>query len=292
MSGLEILDAGALVTVQDRGRVGAAHLGVPRAGAADLAAHDAANALVGNDPSAATLEATMLGVRVRARGATVLAVTGARCEVFVGGVRAPWGAPFRVGRGQVVEVGAAVAGARAYVAVRGGIDVAPVLGSRSADTLSGLGPAPVRAGDVLPVGEAPPRDDELFRATRGAAAAAPSLEQERGAAALSVVPGPRWEWLGARGWATLLAREWTVSVDSNRVGVRLAGESLARARAGEIPSEGMVRGAVQLPPSGLPVIFLADHPTTGGYPVVAIVREGSHSRLAQARPGDTLRLVG
>lgn len=290
-AGVEILDAGVLTTVQDRGRIGSAHLGVPRSGAADLDAHDRANALVGNPTAAATLEATLLGLRVRARGAAVLAVTGARCEVFVGGVRAPWGAPFRVARGQVVELGAAVRGARSYLAIRGGVAVAPVLGSRSTDTLSGLGPAPLRAGDLLPVGAHGPVDDALF-AGRGGPGLPPTGADVGEAVELALSRGPRWDWLGAAGWDALLTREWTVSVDSNRVGVRLEGEPVSRARAGELPSEGMIRGAVQLPPSGLPVLFLADHPTTGGYPVVALVQGESRSRLAQLRPGDAVRLAG
>lgn len=289
MSAVEILEARALVTVQDRGRIGSAHLGVPRSGAADLVAHDRANALVGNTAPAATLEATMLGLRVRARSAAVLAVTGARCDVFVGGVRAPWGAPFRVTGGQVVELGPALHGARSYLAVRGGVGVAPVLGSRSTDTLSGLGPAPLRAGDVIPVDGAESADDALFAQPREARRL-PDADAAV-AAELVVARGPRWEWLGASGWRDLLGRTWTVTADSNRVGVRLGGEPVPRARGGEVPSEGMIRGSVQLPPSGLPVILLADHPTTGGYPVVAVVASRSHSALAQAWPGSALRLV-
>lgn len=283
---LEVVRAGALTTIQDLGRAGHAHLGVPRSGAADAGAHRRANAAVGNPPEAATLETTLLGCTVRARDEVALAVEGARCDVFVGGVRAPWGAPFRVRRGQVVEVGPAHAGLRSYVAVSGGIDVPPVLGSRATDTLSGMGPAPVQDGDLLPVGASAERPSPARLSVRGLAHG----PEPASAGVVEVVAGPRQEWLSLEGWEALALASWRVGAQSNRVGVRLEGEPLARARDDEIPSEGIVTGAVQLPPSGLPVIFLPDHPTTGGYPVIAVATEAGIAAVAQARPGDTLRL--
>lgn len=288
MTALEVVRTGPLLTVQDLGRSGHAHLGVPRSGAADLPSHERANAAVGNPAEAATLEATLGGCVLRATGEAVVAVTGARCRVFVGGVAAPWGRPFRVAAGRQVEVGAPSAGVRSYVAVRGGICVPAVLGSRSTDTLGGVGPAPLRVGDVLPVGASSPAGDELF----AAAPATPAAGDDHGAALeLPLRRGPREDWLDEHGWRALERTRWTVSVRSDRIGVRLEGPGLPRARSGEIPSEGMVRGAVQLPPSGLPVILLADHPTTGGYPVVGVVAAAGVWALAQARPGVEIRFT-
>lgn len=282
---ITVLRAGVLTTVQDLGRAGWAHLGVPRSGAADQGAHVEANRLVGNPASAATLETTALGCRFRVHVRTVIAVTGARCDVFVGGVRAPWAAPVRLAAGQTVEVGPAVEGLRSSVAFRGGVDVPPVLGSRSTDLLSGLGPAPLRDGDVLGLGPEP--DGQVA----WGAVRAPRMVAREGEAELTVDPGPRASWLEAAHWEQLASLTWTVGTDSNRVGLRLEGEPLTRAREGELPSEGMVLGAVQLPPSGLPVVFLADHPTTGGYPVIGVVDAAGVATAAQARPGDRVRLI-
>jgi len=277
---ITVVRAGPLTTVQDMGRPGLAHLGVPRSGAADRGSHRRANALVGNPEEAATLETTLLGCALRAEASLVVAVAGARCEVFVGGVPAPWGAPFRVGPGQTVDVGPAHAGLRSYVAVRGGIDVAPVLASRSTDRLSGLGPEPLADGHRLPTGAAPEAPDHLFGRPEAAPAHATELE---------LMPGPRHDWLAS--WAALTGQEWRVGSGSDRVGVRLEGSPLARSRDGEIASEGIALGAVQLPPSGHPVLFLADHPTTGGYPVIGVLTPEAVDAAAQARPGASVTLV-
>jgi biotin-dependent carboxylase-like uncharacterized protein len=170
-------------------------------------------------------------------------------------------------------------GLRTYLAVRGGVDVPPVLGSRSTDTLSGLGPAPLAPGDRLPVGDL--RGAEPF--VDVAPVRAPSSEP-----VLRVLPGPRRDWLDPAAWTELTTRPWTVTANSNRVGLRLDGPRLARARDGELPSEGLVPGALQVPPDGAPVLFLADHPVTGGYPVLAVVVTADLPAAAQLRPGDTL----
>ncbi|NGO73998.1 biotin-dependent carboxyltransferase family protein, partial [Streptomyces boncukensis] len=155
---LTVVRAGALTTVQDLGRAGYAHLGVPRSGALDEAAHRLANRLLGNPDSAATLETTVTGCAVRAEGDVTAVVTGAPCPVTVGGRPAPWGLPVRVPAGAVLEAGAAEYGVRGYVGFAGGLAAEPVLGSRATDLLSGLGPAPLRDGDTLPLGDpAPPR---------------------------------------------------------------------------------------------------------------------------------------
>ncbi|MET9606860.1 biotin-dependent carboxyltransferase family protein [Streptomyces sp. NPDC006512] len=286
MSGLLVLRPGALTTVQDLGRPGYAHLGVPRSGALDSGARALANRLLGNPPGAAVLETTLDGVALRALTPVTVAVTGAPCAVRISGRPAAWGAPLRLRAGAELDVGRAEPGLRCYVAVRGGFAVPPVLGSRSTDLLSGLGPPVLTAGTVLPVG-------------------APGPDPVRGADALRV-PGPpaelvlplRWgpraDWFTAASLAALLASAYRVSAASNRIGLRTeAGPPLARGRAGELPSEGMVLGAVQVPPDGLPVVFLADHPVTGGYPVVGVVPQGPPlDAAAQARPGTRVRFVG
>lgn len=284
MTGIEVVRAGALTTVQDRGRPGHAHVGVPRSGALDMPAHDLANALVGNEPDAATLEATATGCALRALRPLVVAVTGAPSPVFVGGIAAPHGSPIRLGTGQVFDVREPASGLRAYVSVRGGIDVPPVLGSRSTDQLSGLGPAPLRNGDVLAVGSEPGTPQPVFAARRPPAQIPVALT-------VPVIPGPRTQWFALDALATLSDAPYVVTHRSNRVGLRLHGEPLSRSREDELASEGMIMGAIQIPADGQPVIFLADHPTTGGYPVVAVVHPGHLAALAQAAPGTTVRFA-
>ncbi|AYG84131.1 KipI antagonist [Streptomyces hundungensis] len=279
---LSVVRAGALTCVQDEGRFGYAHLGVPRSGALDLPASRLANRLVGNAPGAAVLETTLNGCAVRPRCAVTVAVTGAPCPVAVEGRAVAWGAPVRVPSGAVVEVGAATRGVRSYLAFSGGITVEAVLGSRSTDLLSGLGPPPLRDGAVLPLG----------RPERGCphvdVAPAPGVADEL---VLRVRPGPRADWFTADAPRVLATGRYRVSSASNRIGLRTEGPALRRAVEGELPSEGMVLGAVQVPPDGLPVVFLADHPTTGGYPVIGVVPEPDLAAAAQAGPGTPLRFV-
>ncbi|MGA5040462.1 biotin-dependent carboxyltransferase family protein [Streptomyces capoamus] len=279
---LVVVRAGALTTVQDRGRPGYAHVGVPRSGALDAPAAALVNRLVGNPPDAAVLETTLNGCAVRARATVTVAVGGAPCPVAVGGRPAAWGAPLVVPAGEVLEVGAATAGVRGYVAVDGGIAVEPVLGSRATDLLSGLGPAPLADGMVLPLG------DPAGPPARADAAPQPGAPAEL---VLRVTVGPREDWFTARAVRDLAAGAYRVSAASNRIGLRTEGPALERARTGELPSEGMVLGAVQVPPDGHPVVFLADHPTTGGYPVIAVVRAADLPAAAQAPPGTPLRFV-
>ncbi|MER5778750.1 biotin-dependent carboxyltransferase family protein [Streptomyces sp. NPDC002039] len=285
MSGLLVVRAGALTTVQDLGRPGYAHLGVPRSGALDVGAHTLANRLLGNAPDAATLETTLDGVALRASGPVTVAVTGAPCAVRVSGRAAAWGAPVPLRAGAVLEVGAAESGLRGYVAVRGGFAVPPVLGSRATDLLSGLGPPVLSAGVLLPVG--PPGRDPV-RGVDALGVPGPPTEL-----VLPLGPGPRADWFEPDSVARLLRAPYRVSARSNRIGLRTeGGPALVRRRIGELPSEGMVLGAVQVPPDGLPVVFLADHPVTGGYPVVGVVPAGpALDAAAQARPGVTIRFV-
>jgi biotin-dependent carboxylase-like uncharacterized protein len=278
---IDVLRAGPLTTVQDLGRPGWAHLGVPRSGALDPPALRLANRIVGNPDGAAGLEVTLTGCRLRPHEAATVAVTGARARVHVAGEEVPFAAPVRVPAGTTMDVGRTLAGVRTYIAVAGGIDVPAVLGSRSTDTLSGIGPPRISDGACLPIGRA-----------CGSRSSERSQPVEPAEVVLRVRVGPRADWFTAEAVDTLLLSSYEVSPMSNRVGARLAGPGLRRARAGELPSEGVVLGAVQVPASGEPLVFLADHPTTGGYPVIAVVDEADLPALAQARPGTTVRFHG
>jgi biotin-dependent carboxylase-like uncharacterized protein len=276
---LTVLASGPLATVQDEGRRGWASIGVTTSGAADRSAAALANRLVGNEPAAAVVEATAGGLRVRAERTVLVALTGAPAPVRVDGRAAPFDAPFTLAAGRLLELGMPPVGLRTYLAVRGGVDVPAVLGSRSTDTLSGLGPAPLRPGTPLPVG--------TLAAAEPVVDVAP-VRPPSSRPVLHVLPGPRRDWLQPAAWDALVTRDWAVTADSNRVGLRLAGPRLERARTDELPSEGLVPGAVQVPPDGAPVLFLTDHPVTGGYPVLAVVTSADLPTAAQLRPGDTV----
>ncbi|WP_350349122.1 biotin-dependent carboxyltransferase family protein [Agromyces sp. G08B096] len=273
--------SGPSALVEDLGRSGLAHLGVAGSGALDRAALTLANRLVGNPAGAAGLELLGGGFAARFSGTHWFAVAGAWGDLRLDGRRiAPYTAA-RAADGALLELGAPERGIRYLLAVRGGFDEPPVLGSRSRDTLAGLGPAPVSAGRVLPIGVEPE-------------ASVPVLDQEAAfpppveAVTLGLLPGPRADWLTPASLAGLVDGEWRLSPDSDRVGARLEGRPLHR-HAGELPSEATVPGAIQVPPSGSPTILLADRPVTGGYPVVAVVDPASLDRLAQVRPGQAVR---
>ncbi|MFG2645231.1 biotin-dependent carboxyltransferase family protein [Streptomyces sp. NPDC048370] len=279
---LAVVRAGALTTVQDLGRTGYAHLGVPRSGALDPGAARLVNRLVGNPEDAAVLETTVNGCAVRPRCPITVAVGGAPCPVTVDGRPVAWGTTVRVPAGALLDVGAATRGLRAYVGFGGGLVVEPVLGSRSTDLLSGLGPAPLADGAVLPLGaESAPRGW----------VDAPPWPGPADELVLRVRLGPRHDRFTPAALRTLATRAYRVSPATNRIGLRTEGPPLERAVTAELPSEGMVLGAVQVPPDGRPVVFLADHPTTGGYPVVAVVREADLAAASQAAPGTVVRFV-
>lgn len=278
---IEVVRPGPLATVQDLGRPGRAHFGVPRSGAADRLAFRLANRLVGNPEGAAGVEFTFGGAALRFHERAWIAVTGAPVTLRIDDRPHGTNAPCFVASGAVVELGTPASGLRSYVAVRGGVAVDEVLGSRSTDLLSGLGPAPLAPGDRLPIGSAA----NLQHITVDVVPAAAMPETP----VLRILPGPRDDWFTHDALATLTSTPYEVSPDSNRVGVRLNGRPLERARDGELGSEGMVVGSLQVPPSGLPIIFLADHPTTGGYPVVAVLSSAAVSDAAQLRPGQRLR---
>ncbi len=285
---LRVVSAGVLTTVQDLGRPGWAHLGVTRSGAADRAALRLANRLVGNAEDAPAFEVTLGGLAVRAEGGPMLAaVTGAPCPITIAGTGQPHRAVLTLGAGDVLRLASAPRGLRAYLAVRGGLDVPAELGSRSADVLSGLGPAPLHDGDVIQIGYGATSFARGWPVTEVAPGA--WTEGPGDVVTLTAIPGPREGVL--TGWQ-LTDQTWQVSENSDRVGVRLQGTPLTvQAGAGQLPSEPVVRGAVQVPPGGEPVLFLADHPVTGGYPVVAVLTQASADQAAQLRPGDRVRVV-
>ena len=286
---LEVLDAGLLTLFQDQGRPGRGNLGVTPSGAADLAAAATANVAVGN-PRGATVLENIGGIRLRALTDAVMCVTGAQSRVLLDDMPVHLARPVLVTAGSTVTVDPAAVGLRNYIAIRGGIVADAELGSASTDVLSGLGPAPVRLGDVIGV---LPRSTAMTDAQLSNPMRVREGAHGQTEGVLRCVLGPRDDWFTPESLEAFLATEWTVTAQSNRVGVRLVGPegsvSLSRAREGELASEGMVAGSVQVPPSGEPVIFLRDHAVTGGYPVIATVLEEDIDIAAQLPPGATVR---
>ena len=301
-SGLLILSPGLQSLIQDLGRPGNAGLGVSSAGALDRSSLRRANRIVGNQPSAAVVETVAGGLRVQAVGDQVLAVTGAPSALTVvtpsdatdaeapdddddlqEQVRTvPMATPFALLDGEILTIGAPERGFRSYLAIRGGAAADAVLGSRSTDTMSGIGPAPLAAGQLLGAGAA----------TSSNVVGNPELQPDfpdAGVTVLDIVPGPRDDWFDTAALASLCSQDWAVTPRSNRVGMRLDGVPLRRSRDGELPSEGTMAGALQIPPEGQPVLFLADHPITGGYPVIAVVVDHQLDLAAQVPIGGSIR---
>ena len=282
MTTLEILRTGPLALVEDLGRTGLAHLGVTRSGAADRRSHTLANRLVANPDDRATVEVMFGGFSARVRGGDIdVAVTGADTDPTVNGKPFGTNSIHHVRDGEVISLGAPRAGLRSYLAVRGGIAVEAVLGSRSYDVMSAIGPRPLQAGDVLPVGTHTDDYPELDQA--------PVASIEGRLLDLRVMPGPRDDWFVDPD--ALVHNVWVASDRSDRVGMRLTGTPMRyRDLDRQLPSEGATRGAIQVPPSGLPVILGPDHPVTGGYPVAGVVIDADIDKVAQIRPGQTVRL--
>ncbi|MFG2002864.1 biotin-dependent carboxyltransferase family protein [Spirillospora sp. NPDC048911] len=278
---LEIISPGPLSTVQDLGRPGHAALGVGAAGAADPAALRLANRALGNPEGAAAIEVTLGGLTLRSHKAVYAIVTGAPAPITVNGrSEAPY-APFLIPADAELRLATPPTGLRSYLAIRGGLDITPTLGSRSTDTFAKLGPAALTAGTLLPIGPHPiaPIGVDVL----------PVAPPPSGDVHLRVLPGPRADWFTEDARRTLLTSPYEVTSEIDRVGMRLTGPPLTRARHDELPSEGMITGALQVPSSGAPVLFLADHPLTGGYPVIAVVATPDIGRAAQTRPGQRLR---
>ncbi|MFJ5862438.1 5-oxoprolinase/urea amidolyase family protein [Pseudarthrobacter sp. NPDC092439] len=295
---LEIVIPGPQSLIQDLGRAGYRDLGVSAAGAADTASARQANRLAGNPPGDAVIENVFGGLTVKARGELTAALSGAPAPAEIEGPHgsrpAPMYAPFALHDGEFLRLDRPTAGLRTYLAVRGGINVPAALGSRSTDLMSGIGPEPLADGTVLPVGEV----------ARGRIVGDPepsTLPDDIAAGAmdrpvvLRITTGPRDDWFTPGSREALTAQIWSVTPESNRIGLRLGttgtGAALERSRTEELPSEGVVAGSLQVPPSGLPVLFLADHPVTGGYPVIGAVIPEDLPAAAQLPPGTSLRFV-
>lgn len=269
---LQIINPGLHCVLQDMGRPGQTGQGVSRSGALDLGALRAANRAVGNPSDMACVEAVLGGLSFICHGRAVIAVTGAQTPVTITNASGlQWSAenyqPIELEAGDKVSLGSPLAGLRSYLSIRGGFEVAPVLGSLSTDTLAQVGPPALAAGDQLGF-------TTLTTGTSVSLNEAPAFDLPTTAniVTLDVVMGPRTDWFTEDAIARLSSQLWRVTSQSNRVGIRLAGETpLERSNHQELPSEGTSVGAIQVPASGQPVLFLADHPLTGGYPVIGAV---------------------
>lgn len=280
--GLRVVQTAFPLLVQDGGRAGQAGQGVSASGAVDRGALRRANRAVGNPIDAAALEITMGPTRLRAEMPLTLALSGAGLAV-VAGHAVPPGAAFAMDAGDEVLIAPSRHGLRSYLALRGGFNVARVLGSAATDTLARIGPATLMAGDALA-----PAGRPAGVVTDPAPAAALPVPGDR--VDLPVTLGPRADWFAPDMVARFLAQDWQVTGQSSRVGIRLAGDPITRDGA-ELPSEGCIAGSVQIPHSGQPVLFLADHPLTGGYPVIATLNPHALDLAGQIPPGARIRFV-
>lgn len=289
---VEVLATGPLTTLQDHGRAGHLALGVSPSGAADRASHALGQRLLGNPPGSPSLEATFGGLSIRARGDLLVCLTGAPVRATLDGRHVPMAAPFPLRDKGILTLAVPSAGVRTYLSVRGGWVGEEVLGSCSTDTLSGLGPPPLRPGMVLDVGPEPltlPHVDH---------APVPVPTSPSDVVTLTVTTGPRAHWFEQIQLDGLTRHGWIVSERSDRKGIRLLppqdSPGLRRRpewQGVELPSEGMVPGAIQVPHGGEPVLLLRDHPVTGGYPVIAVLSESDLDRAGQLPPGQQVRFT-
>ncbi len=297
-----VLKPGMLSTVQDRGRYGFQHLGVPVSGAMDLFSHRVANILVGNAADEATLEITMLGPRLRFEHDSLIALCGADLSPAIDGRGVPEGKAVRVRAGAVLDFGAALAGCRTYLAIQGGFDVPLVMGSRSTYELARLGGLQgraLRAADSLPVaGDNPAHYPGLARelAASRLSFSAPrwavnqhAEELGRSPQTVRIIAGRHWQAFPASARDALTGSEFRVAPDSNRMGCRLEGHAPLHGGPAQTLSEAVTFGTIQVPPSGQPIVLMADRQTVGGYPKIADVAGVDLHLLAQMRPGDRLR---
>lgn len=280
MSGLTVVDPGLLATLQDEGRAGMEPYAVSPSGAADKPAYRLANRIVGNAAGVAVVEVTMGGARFRAEQDLVVAVTGAPTGIVLDGAGAAMGQACWLRAGSELALGRPEVGLRSYLAIRGGVAARRVLGSRSTDTLGHLGPRPLAAGDLLGVGDDTERLPAPDQVPTHPIEAHPVLD---------LVPGPRLDWMEAVSADVLVSSPFRVSDQLDRVGTRFDGPLLFRSISRELPSEAILAGAIQLPPSGAPILFGPDHPTTGGYPVIGVLVERQLPLAAQLRPGQEVR---
>jgi antagonist of KipI len=277
-----------LTTVQDLGRWGFQASGVPVAGPMDEYSHRLANRLVGNPPSAAALEITLIGPELAAHGDVTCAVAGAAFDLIAGGARVPMHAPFTLRAGDRLAFGPRSAGARASLAVAGGFDVAAVFGSRSTSLISAMGPFDGRAlkpGDLLPIAPA------ATIARAAVAAPAVPLPLPEGGATVRVVPGPQQAFFTPLAYETLFGSRYVVTPQSNRMGYRLAGPALQHANRADMLSDATPLGTLQVPASGQPILLMADRQTTGGYPKIGVVTSADMPLAGQLAPGDWIEFA-
>jgi biotin-dependent carboxylase-like uncharacterized protein len=279
---LRVIRPGPRTTVQDLGRYGWGHIGVPMAGAVDQPRHRRANQLVGNPQDAATLEITLGGLVIEPDEAVQVAVSGVEPRVKVNGAEVAVDVPLTLAAADKLEVATPSTGLYTYLSVAGGIDVEPVLGSRSTDTLSGIGPAVLSGGALLPIGRAVDTGEAHGSVAPDGAG--------RPGDAVPVHAGPHLDSVGRHAFDAFASTVWRVAATSDRTAVRLEGDAIS-ADVGDMASEGLFPGAVQLPPDGVPIVFLANHPATGGYPVIAVVALSHLATLAQTRPGGVVRVT-
>ena len=283
---LTIVKPGLLTTVQDLGRHGHQDTGVPVAGPMDAFSHRLANQLVGNDPAAATLEITLIGPEIVAGADTTIAIAGAHFEVTCDDRSVAIGETIGVRKGARIKFGRILEGARAYLAVAGGVQTPPVLGSRATHLVSrmgGLDGRAIAAGDRVPITAGlPPRPHR-----KAAGLTLPT----KGRALLRVLPGPQDDWFTADAKKTMAGVSFRISPRSNRMGYRLQGPPLARVRDGELISEPVGIGAIQVPAAGEPILLMADRQTAGGYPKIGHVISADLPLAGQLAPGDFIEFV-
>lgn len=280
MTALRIDHITGYATLQDHGRPGLAHLSVPPSGAFDRVAHDFANRLVGNTEAAATIELTRATVQFTLDSDAMIALTGAPCSIVIDGRQREAQRAILVPARTPVLVATANLGMRTYLSVRGGFAVEPVMGSRSYDELSRLGPAPLTSGQELAVGTDAHDTPAVARQVAPGANVAPQVT-------LHIHKGPRWSY--CENSDDLLEHDYVVTASLNRIGIRLSGPQIRWDSEARLPSEGVLTGSIQVAADGQPLIFGPDHPTTGGYPVVAVVDERALGTVAQLAPGTTIR---
>jgi biotin-dependent carboxylase-like uncharacterized protein len=279
-----------LTTVQDLGRWGAQSNGVPVAGPMDEYSHVLANRLVGNPPSAAALEVTLIGPELLANTEVTCAVAGATFALTRGTVPVPMHAVFTLSQGETLRFGERAAGARASLAVRGGFDLAPIFGSRATSLISRMGPfggRALKAGDVLPIGSTA----SLARPSSGVEDTV-ALPLPRGGARLRVMVGPQEQSFTARAHETFFSARYIITPASNRMGYRLDGPRLDHAGSADILSDATPLGSLQVPASGQPILLMADRQTTGGYPKIGVVISADLPLAGQLAPGDWVEFAG
>lgn len=282
---ISVVKPGLLSTIQDEGRPGWLAFGMPLAGAMDRDAYALANLLAGNPPGAAAIEMTLLGGSFRFDAPAYVGIAGADMEATLDGARVVPGSAFPVPRGGVLAFSSAASGCRSYLAVRGGIDVPPFLGSRSTYARGAVGGQqgrPLAAGDHLPVGAAPPAPP----ARRLSVGHLPRYGRE---VTLRVLLGPQDDRFAPEGLAAFLGSPYTVTNRNDRMGYQLDGPAIRHRHGADIVSDALLPGAVQVPGSGMPIVVMADAQTVGGYAKIAAVIGADLSALAQARRGDTVR---